>query len=246
MVAFSQSLPSATPVAEMLRCDSTVSLSSSILSVDVLAVLGVCISCAVLVGDGCVAETKACLFLNHFLRLVQCSVNHKLLLFIFDLQDVFDEESRVQNRVIEIEGYLGRLGWYHAISIHILEISLRSPRFLSNHRQQDSFAHLRMHLIERNRRRSCLRAMESSGSKKLEINAFLGITSKRPDGYHDLASVFHFLKKLFTQVIKALDLYRKKIGSNTYFWVHLDKRVPSGASLGGGSGNATIALWATN
>ncbi|EFJ35509.1 hypothetical protein SELMODRAFT_404964 [Selaginella moellendorffii] len=48
--------------------------------------------------------------------------------------------------------------------------------------------------------RSCLRAIALSSFRKLEeINVFLGITSKRPDGYHDLVSLFDFLKKLFTQ-----------------------------------------------
>ncbi|XP_024543978.1 4-diphosphocytidyl-2-C-methyl-D-erythritol kinase, chloroplastic/chromoplastic [Selaginella moellendorffii] len=106
-----------------------------------------------------------------------------------------------------------------------------------------------------------------------KINVFLRITSKRPDGYHDLASLFHVISlgdtlkfsvspskkkdSLTTNVfgiplddsnlvIKALNLYRKKTGSDTYFWVHLDKRVPSGAGLGGGSGNAATALWAAN
>ncbi|EFJ08479.1 hypothetical protein SELMODRAFT_428849 [Selaginella moellendorffii] len=98
-----------------------------------------------------------------------------------------------------------------------------------------------------------------------QINVFLGITSKRADGYHDLTSLFHVIslgdtlkflvspskkKDLLTinvfgiplndsnLVIKALNLYRKKTESDTYFWVHLDKRVP----IGGGSGNATTAL----
>eukprot|EP01018_Ginkgo_biloba_P034954 Gb_35831 [translate_table: standard] len=47
-------------------------------------------------------------------------------------------------------------------------------------------------------------------------------------------------------IIKALNLYRKKTGSKQFFWVHLDKRVPTGAGLGGGSGNAATALWAAN
>lgn len=54
-------------------------------------------------------------------------------------------------------------------------------------------------------------------------------------------------------VIKALDLYRRKAfppGTNPHdlpwFDVDLDKAVPHGAGLGGGSGNAATALWAAN
>lgn len=106
-----------------------------------------------------------------------------------------------------------------------------------------------------------------------KINVFLRITNKRPDGYHDLASLFHVVSlgdilkfsispsttkdSLTTNVsgiplddknliIKALNLFRKKTGSNMYFWIHLDKKVPTGAGLGGGSGNAATALWAAN
>ncbi|XP_043692698.1 4-diphosphocytidyl-2-C-methyl-D-erythritol kinase, chloroplastic/chromoplastic isoform X2 [Telopea speciosissima] len=71
-----------------------------------------------------------------------------------------------------------------------------------------------------------------------KINVFLRITRKREDGYHDLASLFH--------IIKALNLYRKKTDSDNFFWIHLDKRVPMGAGLGGGSSNAATALWAAN
>ncbi|CAN6443470.1 unnamed protein product [Victoria cruziana] len=106
-----------------------------------------------------------------------------------------------------------------------------------------------------------------------QINVFLRITSKRDDGYHDLASLFHVISlgdtikfslsptkirdRLSTNVpgipldesnliIKALNLYRKKTGTDNFFWIHLDKRVPSGAGLGGGSSNAATALWAAN
>ncbi|KAF7833617.1 4-diphosphocytidyl-2-C-methyl-D-erythritol kinase, chloroplastic/chromoplastic [Senna tora] len=106
-----------------------------------------------------------------------------------------------------------------------------------------------------------------------KINVFLRITNKRVDGYHDLASLFHVSSilgdtikfslspstkdRLSTNVsgvpidesnliIKALNLYRKKTGSEKCFWIHLDKRVPSGAGLGGGSSNAATALWAAN
>lgn len=47
-------------------------------------------------------------------------------------------------------------------------------------------------------------------------------------------------------VIKALDLFRARTGASTRFRVTLDKRVPHGAGLGGGSGNAATALWAAN
>ncbi|KAE9593939.1 putative 4-(cytidine 5'-diphospho)-2-C-methyl-D-erythritol kinase [Lupinus albus] len=106
-----------------------------------------------------------------------------------------------------------------------------------------------------------------------KINVFLRITDKREDGYHDLASLFHVISlgdiikfslspskttdRLSTNVsgvplddknliIKALNLYRKKTGSENFFWIHLDKRVPTGAGLGGGSSNAATALWAAN
>ncbi|KAJ0978934.1 hypothetical protein J5N97_014408 [Dioscorea zingiberensis] len=106
-----------------------------------------------------------------------------------------------------------------------------------------------------------------------KINVFLRITSKREDGFHDLASLFHVISlgdtikfslsplktgdRLSTNssgvplddrnlIIKALNLYRKKTGSDNFFWIHLDKKVPTGAGLGGGSGNAATALWAAN
>lgn len=106
-----------------------------------------------------------------------------------------------------------------------------------------------------------------------KINVFLRITNKREDGYHDLASLFHVISlgdiikfslspskskdRLSTNVsgvplddrnliIKALNLYREKTGSDNFFWIHLDKKVPAGAGLGGGSSNAATALWAAN
>ncbi|KAF3330715.1 4-diphosphocytidyl-2-C-methyl-D-erythritol kinase [Carex littledalei] len=106
-----------------------------------------------------------------------------------------------------------------------------------------------------------------------KINVFLRITGKRVDGYHDLASLFHVISlgdtikfslsptktkdRLSTNVpgvpldeknliIKALNLYRKKTGTDNFFWIHLDKKVPTGAGLGGGSSNAATALWAAN
>ncbi|XP_020113531.1 4-diphosphocytidyl-2-C-methyl-D-erythritol kinase, chloroplastic [Ananas comosus] len=106
-----------------------------------------------------------------------------------------------------------------------------------------------------------------------KINVFLRITGKREDGFHDLASLFHVVSlgdtikfslsptktkdQLSTNVpgvpldernliVKALNLYRKKTGTDNFFWIHLDKKVPTGAGLGGGSSNAATALWAAN
>ncbi|KAF3454076.1 hypothetical protein FNV43_RR04523 [Rhamnella rubrinervis] len=106
-----------------------------------------------------------------------------------------------------------------------------------------------------------------------KINVFLRITNKREDGFHDLASLFHVISlgdaikfslspsktkdSLSTNVsgvplddknliIKALNLYRKKTCTDKFFWIHLDKKVPTGAGLGGGSSNAATALWAAN
>lgn len=47
-------------------------------------------------------------------------------------------------------------------------------------------------------------------------------------------------------VIRAFDLFRRKTGSKQHYWANLVKRVPAGAGLGGGSGNAATALWAAN
>ena len=106
-----------------------------------------------------------------------------------------------------------------------------------------------------------------------KVNLFLRIVRRRPDGFHDLASLFHVIDlgddMRFARsasvtrdtlvcsddtipldgrnlVIKALDLFRAKTGVNQYFWVELEKKVPHGAGLGGGSGNAATAMWAAN
>ncbi|KAG2485161.1 hypothetical protein HYH03_016051 [Edaphochlamys debaryana] len=106
-----------------------------------------------------------------------------------------------------------------------------------------------------------------------KINLFLRVMRRREDGYHDLASLFHVIDlgdhMEFTPspyalkdtlecsdrsipsdesnlVIKALNLYRRKTLQSMYFHVKLVKRVPHGAGLGGGSGNAATTLYAAN
>lgn len=109
-----------------------------------------------------------------------------------------------------------------------------------------------------------------------KINLFLRIIRKRPDGYHDLASLFQtvafgdmlYLKLLKDDdpqedvfecnmkgvptdktnlVLRALDLVRRKTGNeDKFFEANLLKKVPAQAGLGGGSGNAATAMWGAN
>lgn len=103
-----------------------------------------------------------------------------------------------------------------------------------------------------------------------KVNLFLRIVGKRPDGYHELASLFqsislydllHFTPSTQdvltctdpslpidkTNLIwKAVDLFRKKTNLHTFVKVHLEKNIPTQAGLGGGSSNAATTLWALN
>lgn len=109
-----------------------------------------------------------------------------------------------------------------------------------------------------------------------KINLFLRILRKRPDGFHDLASLFQAVgfgdtltlsllnnsstkKDEFTcnmegvpvdssnLVLRALELMRTKTNKkDVYFNADLFKRVPAQAGLGGGSANAATAMWGAN
>nr|AJR27236.1 4-diphosphocytidyl-2-C-methyl-D-erythritol kinase [Haematococcus lacustris] len=107
-----------------------------------------------------------------------------------------------------------------------------------------------------------------------KINLFLRVMRRREDGFHDLASLFHVIDlgddmtfELLPEgadrdqlscsdpsipsddsnlVIKALHLFRRKTQTARFFGVTLQKKVPHGAGLGGGSGNAATTLWAAN
>jgi 4-diphosphocytidyl-2-C-methyl-D-erythritol kinase len=107
-----------------------------------------------------------------------------------------------------------------------------------------------------------------------KINIFLRVVRRREDGFHDLASLFHVIDlgddmdfELLPEgaaadaltcdmpdvptdgsnlVVKAFNLFRAKTGASRHFRVDLRKRVPHGAGMGGGSGNAATALWAAN
>ncbi len=105
-----------------------------------------------------------------------------------------------------------------------------------------------------------------------KINLFLEVLRKRADGYHDLSSVFlavDLIDKLTVEarddgklsltctepgipldksnlVIRAADALRQQYGVRDGAHFHLEKRIPSGAGLGGGSSNAAAALRAAN
>lgn len=103
-----------------------------------------------------------------------------------------------------------------------------------------------------------------------KINLFLRILRRRPDGYHELASLFQAIdlhdilqievsdRDLLTcsdrslpvdhtnLVSKAVHLFRSKTGISKKFVIHLQKNIPQQAGLGGGSSNAATTLWALN
>ena len=105
-----------------------------------------------------------------------------------------------------------------------------------------------------------------------KINLFLRIIRKRPDNFHDLASLFQAvgfgdtltlshadgdadeftcnMKGVPTDstnlVLRALELMRQKTGKEMYFKADLEKCVPAQAGLGGGSANAATAMWGAN
>jgi 4-diphosphocytidyl-2-C-methyl-D-erythritol kinase len=103
-----------------------------------------------------------------------------------------------------------------------------------------------------------------------KINLFLRIIRRRPDNYHDLASLFQAISLHDTitfqlaetdllkcsasnvptdhsnLIWKAINLYRKKSGRHINLQINLQKQIPTEAGLGGGSSNAATALWAIN
>jgi 4-diphosphocytidyl-2-C-methyl-D-erythritol kinase len=107
-----------------------------------------------------------------------------------------------------------------------------------------------------------------------KINLHLAVKDKRPDGFHNLESVFlalDFGDDLFFETIteenalefsmdaenfsldnqnniifKAVSIFREKTGYTTGLKILLKKHIPPGGGLGGGSSNAASALLALN
>ena len=106
-----------------------------------------------------------------------------------------------------------------------------------------------------------------------KINLFLAVTGRRPDGFHDLVSVAAPLtwgdslrieatekdndfsltcddpavpRDKTNLVLKAAWAFRAATAWKSGARFHLDKRIPMGAGLGGGSSNAVAALRGLN
>ncbi len=102
-----------------------------------------------------------------------------------------------------------------------------------------------------------------------KVNLTLTVTGRRPDGFHELTSLvtpIAFGDMLWIEelpgatadvlecaypgvptdpsnlVLKAASAFRKRHAAAVYFRFRLEKMVPPGAGLGGGSGNAAAAL----
>lgn len=103
-----------------------------------------------------------------------------------------------------------------------------------------------------------------------KLNLFLHVTGRRPDGYHLLQSVFvlidwadtlHIETRADGQLrrhdlgpalpeedlcLKAARLLQQESGSTLGADIHIDKQVPWGAGMGGGSSDAATVLKALN
>ncbi len=108
------------------------------------------------------------------------------------------------------------------------------------------------------------------GLSPAKINAFFRVIEKRSDGYHSIASLFQAID-LFDRmsverasedqfisnvaylnwdpsnlIYKALDRFRQKTGILDFVSIQLEKNIPIGAGLGGGSSNAATTLYLIN
>lgn len=103
-----------------------------------------------------------------------------------------------------------------------------------------------------------------------KLNLALRVIKKRPDGYHELSTLFHrislrdtlYLRKQDegirlvcfhpkvplrnNLIVKAFALLKKKYPFQGGVTVHLTKRIPVGGGLGGGSSNAAHFLMGMN
>jgi 4-diphosphocytidyl-2-C-methyl-D-erythritol kinase len=104
-----------------------------------------------------------------------------------------------------------------------------------------------------------------------KLNLFLHIVGRREDGYHLLQTVFQFIDLCDTLhvgvrrdgrilragglpglrpeadlTVRAARLLQEHTGTRLGADLHVDKRIPAGGGLGGGSSDAATVLWALN
>lgn len=103
-----------------------------------------------------------------------------------------------------------------------------------------------------------------------KVNLFFRIVNRRADGYHNIASLFHTIdlfdlmtfekydeliltcsdKSLSCSqsnlVLKAVHAFEEKTSIPVRMKIHLQKRIPIGGGLGGGSSNCATTLYALN
>lgn len=108
-------------------------------------------------------------------------------------------------------------------------------------------------------------------SAPAKINLFLEVLGKRPDGFHELETVMHSVD-LYDRleirrisgnpkyqisgrdtgplednlVVKAVRLFNTCLNTSHSFEIHLEKRIPVGAGLGGGSSDGAAVLFGCN
>jgi len=102
-----------------------------------------------------------------------------------------------------------------------------------------------------------------------KLNLYFRILKKRSDGYHEIESLFQAIDLFDTITLKpsdrdritsdhsnlpldetnliwkARELFKSRFGSKPVH-IHLQKKIPMQAGLGGGSSNAATVLWALN
>ena len=112
--------------------------------------------------------------------------------------------------------------------------------------------------------------MEEIVKAQAKINFGLNVVEKRPDGYHNIETIFYPINLHDTLtfsdsgsyifetdnsilnsekdnlVTKAKDLLEKESGKKINVKIHLSKKIPIGAGLGGGSSDAAAALITLN
>ncbi|MGE5497839.1 MAG: 4-(cytidine 5'-diphospho)-2-C-methyl-D-erythritol kinase, partial [Syntrophothermus sp.] len=103
-----------------------------------------------------------------------------------------------------------------------------------------------------------------------KINFGLNVTSRRNDGYHNIETVFYPLYDLYdvltfspcsrflfesedktmltddNLIIKAKNLLEKHTGKSLNVRINLEKNIPAGAGMGGGSSDAAATLISLN